>query len=90
MENWQNLVSVKILFFAKSRELAGLSECDIDLPKEISYSKLVKFLNQTYNLQLLKNTFLIAINSDYIADREALLILNPGDEIAVIPPISGG
>lgn len=86
----EHLVEVKILFFAKTRELAGISECQSELPKEISYSNLIKFLNQTYNLQSLNNTFLIAVNSDYCADNKTLLKLNAGDEIAVIPPISGG
>lgn len=86
----EDLVSVKLLFFAKSRELAGLSECKIDLPKAIAYRKLVKYLTEAYNLQLLEERFLLAVNSDYCDEPNTVLRLKPGDEIAVIPPISGG
>lgn len=86
----ENLVCVKLLFFAKSRELSGLSECEIKLPKQISYSELVELLNKTYNLEPLKKTFLLALNSDYCDDSNNLLNFKTGDELAVIPPISGG
>lgn len=86
----ENLVCVKVLFFAKSRELAGLSECKIQLPDTISYSKLVDYLSTTYNLQSLEKTFLIALNSDYCEDADTPIQLKAGDELAVIPPISGG
>lgn len=85
-----NRVRVKLLFFAKSRELAGISECQVDLPSEIHYTKLIELLNTTYNLQSLKNTFLIAINSDYCDESESVVNLREGDELAIIPPISGG
>lgn len=86
----ENLVRVKLLFFAKSRELAGLSECEIELPKQIPYTELVEHLSKNYNLQLLQKTFLIALNSDYCDESIKLINLKAGDEIAVIPPISGG
>lgn len=86
----ENLVRVKLLFFAKSRELAGLSECEIELPKQIQYAELVEHLSKTYNLQSLEKTFLIALNSDYCDDSIDLINLKAGDEVAVIPPISGG
>lgn len=89
-EAMEHLVRVKLLFFAKSRELAGISECEVDLPTEIHYSKLIEHLSTTYNLQSLKNTFLVALNSDYCDESNTLLSLREGDELAVIPPISGG
>lgn len=86
----ENCVRVKLLFFAKSRELAGKSECQVDLPSKILYTKLIELLNATYNLQSLKNTFLIALNSNYCDASEVSVILREGDELAIIPPISGG
>lgn len=85
----ENTVQVKLLFFAKSRELAGVSECNVHLPKRISYAKLVEYLSKSYNLHLLQKTFLIALNSHY-CDESDLISLVTGDELAVIPPISGG
>lgn len=86
----ENFVRVKLLFFAKSRELAGLSECFIDLPKTILCANLIKQLSETYNLEGLAETFILALNSDYCDEPNAILNLKTGDEVAVIPPISGG
>ena len=86
----EDFVRVKLLFFAKSRELAGLSECDIELPKQILYADLIEHLSKTYNLQSLRKTFLVALNSDYCDETTELLSFKSGDELAVIPPISGG
>lgn len=86
----ENLVRVKLLFFAKSRELAGLSECFIDLPKTILCANLIKQLSETYNLDSLEEKFLLALNNDYCDEPNTILSLTTGDEVAVIPPISGG
>lgn len=85
-----NSVQVKLLFFAKARELAGFSECHTQLPDEITYKDLVAFLHRAHNLEALENSFLIALNSDYLESGEDVIQLKANDEIAVIPPISGG
>lgn len=86
----EKTAQVTILFFAKSRELAGFSECKTDLPTEIRYTELIAFLNKTFKLDELKNSFLIALNSNYLEEADHVIQLNSNDEIAVIPPISGG
>lgn len=86
----ENSVRVKLLFFAKSRELAGISECEIELPTKISYTDLIEQLSRAYNLESLQKTFLISLNSDYCDKSSDLIYLKEGDELAVIPPISGG
>lgn len=79
------------MFFAKSRELAGISECEVNLPKTILYTDLTEYLSKVYNLQSLNGTFLIALNSEYCDESStSRLVLSAGDELAVIPPISGG
>lgn len=85
-----NCVRVKLLFFAKSRELAGLSECEIELPTKIPYAELIENISKTFNLQTLQKCFLIALNCDYIESSTDLINLRTGDELAIIPPISGG
>lgn len=86
----ENLVCVKLLFFAKSRELSGISECNVNLPKKILYSDLIEYLCAAYNLRSLNSTFLIALNSEYCDESNTSLELSAGDELAIIPPISGG
>ena len=42
-----------------------------------------------YSLEVIRDSFMISYNEEYI-EENAILDLSPGDEIAVIPPISGG
>lgn len=86
----EKLVRVKLLFFAKSRELAGLSECETNFPEQIVCSKLVQQISEAYNLHLIQENCIIALNGEYCDKPDTILTLKSNDEIAVIPPISGG
>lgn len=84
-------VQVNLLFFAKSHDLAGVDECQADFPERVTYKGLLDILNTTYNLAVLENCFLIALNSDLLdRDSDEVIELKARDEIAIIPPISGG
>lgn len=82
-------VTVKLLFFARSKELAGTRESTIRLPSKISYKKLINILVENYNLSTIKNNILIAKN-EQVCEEENDLEFNERDSIAIIPPISGG
>ena len=83
-------VSVTLLLFAKARELVGKSSVIISLPSSVSSSSvLVSHILTFYPvLQRLGNTFVLSLNENYI-DPEEEIVLRSGDELAVIPPISG-
>lgn len=83
-------VSVKILFFAKARELAGRSECNETLSPSIPCAELFDRICAAHNLSKIKENIIIALNGDYCDDPSAVLALKEGDELAIIPPISGG
>lgn len=85
-----NSVEVKVLFFAKARELAGHSECNERISKSILCAELFDRICSAHGLNIIKDSIIIALNGDYCADRQALLTLKDGDELAIIPPISGG
>ena len=87
----QDNVSVTLLLFAKARELVGKSSVIIRLPSSVSTSaSLVSHILSLYPvLQRLGNTFVLSLNENYI-DPEEEIVLRSGDELAVIPPISGG
>ena len=84
-------VSVTLLLFAKARELVGKSSVIISLPSSVSSSSvLVSHILTFYpELERLGNTFVLSLNENYI-DPEEEIVLRSGDELAVIPPISGG
>jgi len=86
----EDSVNVHILFFAKSRELSGLNECNLEITKKLLCSELINYICDKYDLNIIKNNIIIALNGEYCDDLNAVLELKNGDEIAIIPPISGG
>jgi molybdopterin converting factor subunit 1 len=84
MEN----VNIKVLFFAKSRELVGFSEATLLIPSKIFYADLLNTICAKYNLNVIKDNIILALNEEYCENCE--LQIKQGDEIAVIPPLSGG
>ncbi|GAB1603011.1 hypothetical protein Ahia01_000581400 [Argonauta hians] len=89
--NNEDLVKVNILFFAKSRELVGETRSEVSIPSTaITSDKLISFLLQTFpRLQPLKGSMVLALNEEYISLEDSFCLSN-GDDIAVIPPLSGG
>ncbi|XP_014256852.1 molybdopterin synthase sulfur carrier subunit [Cimex lectularius] len=83
------MVKVKLLFFAKARELSGKKEALLDLPQSsTSYKELLEVIVKEHSLDLIKANVILAQNEEYIETGE--VELKEGDEIAVIPPLSGG
>ena len=87
----QDKVAVSLLLFAKARELVGSSSVSLSLPSSTStYSDLVSSVLELFPvLKRLGGTFVLSLNENYI-DQDSELLLRTGDELAVIPPISGG
>jgi molybdopterin converting factor subunit 1 len=82
---------VKILFFAKARELVGEASSTLKTPKNCSQNTLFDLLEENFSeLRRLDRRYLLALNEEYVDDNSASLTLTTGDELAVIPPISGG
>jgi molybdopterin synthase sulfur carrier subunit len=84
-------VSVRVLFFARARELTGVSSHALSLPPNTSAHAALRdsILPAFPSLAPLAPTCALAVNLEYVtADADALL--KNGDELAVIPPISGG
>ena len=84
-----DLVDIKILFFAASKEIAGCSESTLKLNKVISFEDLKAIICSTFGLQSIANNFVLAVNQNYI-ESGSVIELSLGDEIAVIPPLSAG
>lgn len=82
-------VNVKVLFFAKARELSGEKEASITVPREIIAVDLLNKIVSKFHLDSLKKNVILAINENWI-DSETLLSLKNNDEVALIPPLSGG
>jgi molybdopterin converting factor subunit 1 len=79
---------VKVKLFSVARDLAGFSEREIDVEHNSTTQDVLKFLEQ-HNLQFRewKSSLRFAVNYEYVQGNHPL---REGDEVAVIPPVSGG
>ncbi|XP_019865583.1 molybdopterin synthase sulfur carrier subunit [Aethina tumida] len=82
-------VNIKIIFFAKAREIAGRTHDNLEIDCNISYQLLLNIIVKKFGLDNIKDTIILALNEDY-CDTNKTYTLKTGDEIAVIPPLSGG
>ncbi|KAI2537451.1 MOCS2 isoform 8 [Pan troglodytes] len=85
------LCQVEVLYFAKSAEITGVRSETISVPQEIKALQLWKEIETRHpGLADVRNQIIFAVRQEYVELGDQLLVLQPGDEIAVIPPISGG
>jgi molybdopterin converting factor subunit 1 len=81
-------MNVTVKLFAAARELAGKSEVMLELPPGADVAELRQALAEWLpRLAPLTACSLIAINAEYAADNAPI---TEGDELALIPPVSGG
>jgi molybdopterin converting factor subunit 1 len=81
---------IKVLFFAKSREVAGLSEQDLELRDGANTEDLLcQILASHPALESVMKTCVFALNQEYVRPQDKQP-LKDGDEVAIIPPLSGG
>ncbi len=80
-------MNVRVVLFAKPRELVGRANVDLSLPAGSTAKEAWQQLSDQYQLGPLPRSFRCAVNSEYAQWEDAL---KEGDELAVIPPVSGG
>tara|TARA_B100000886_G_scaffold227939_1_gene158949 strand:+ start:178 stop:426 length:249 start_codon:yes stop_codon:yes gene_type:complete len=82
---------LKILYFAKLKQLIGKSEETICIEKKKKISQVINELkkrNEVYNFALKETSSLqYAVNCEYV-DLDFFVTNN--DELAIFPPVSGG
>jgi molybdopterin converting factor subunit 1 len=81
-------VRVRVSLFAGLRELIGRQEITVDLPEGASVGDLREKLRRDLpKLASFLPSLVCAVNEEY---RLPEFPLHDGDEVALIPPISGG
>ena len=81
-------ITSKIRFFARLSELTGIREIEVEVNKGTTVSSLFQELCNRYpELSDYENRLMFAVNAEYV---DATQILQGGEEIALIPPVSGG
>ncbi|MEQ9411091.1 MAG: molybdopterin converting factor subunit 1 [Fuerstiella sp.] len=81
-------MSVEVQLFAAARDAAGQSPLKIRLPPQATVAELRSALISTAPaLKPLADTLLVAVNNQFATDDQ---VVQPGDEVACFPPVSGG
>lgn len=84
----EKLLKVKVLMFARARELAGTSELELLMPEGCTTAECVTELAAKFPpVETIQDCIVLALNLNYITDP---VKVKDGDELAIIPPISGG
>jgi molybdopterin converting factor subunit 1 len=79
---------VRVELFAGLREVIGQREFEVDLPEGASVGDLREGLARDFpKLAPFLPSLVCAVNQEY---RSQGYLLQDGDEVALIPPISGG
>ena len=81
-------MKIRVKLFASVREIVGQKELILEVPDGMKASALPHRLASEYpRLRALVSFLKIAVNHEY-ADAERILV--EGDEVALLPPVSGG
>lgn len=73
--------------FGVVKDIVGGKQIVLESAESLTVSDLLRRLEALYPTLLSLNSLLVAVNREY---AEAQKTLQPSDEIALIPPVSGG
>lgn len=79
--------SVLVKFFGPARQIVGLEEITLEVSSDETVGQLAGRLAETYPNLGAALGIRLAVNRSYVAMNQ---VLHDGDEVAVIPPVSGG
>tara|TARA_B100001123_G_C14329574_1_gene638562 strand:+ start:92 stop:331 length:240 start_codon:yes stop_codon:yes gene_type:complete len=77
---------ITVKLFATYREIIGTSVLELDIPQGSNTRSLLTILKQK-NKKLSTDYAIVAVNSEYVSENA---VIKDGDEVAIIPPVSGG
>jgi len=81
-------MKVHVQFFSRLRDLAGTSETEIELPDGSTPTDLLELLYlRTPALRDWNKSILVAAGVEFVG-RD--YVLQPGDQISIMPPVQGG
>ena len=80
-------IKLKILAFGITKDILGASTIQIDLEQGATVADLKTHLIEQFPTMKDLNSLLIAVNNEYGDEN---LVLTERDDVALIPPVSGG
>ena len=80
-------MTVRVRFFASLRERLRAAEIEREVPAGATVAELVALLHDEFPAFTGAGRVAIAVNAEYVGTAHRLA---DGDEVALIPPVSGG
>jgi molybdopterin converting factor subunit 1 len=81
-------MTIRVLLFASLRDRSGMNAVDLTIPESATVKTAVAALLEEFPaLGAPLNRVMYAVNQEY---SDPATVLNQGDELALIPPVSGG
>lgn len=80
-------MTVIIKLFAAGREIVGTDSLSIQVPQGATAGAVLSELKARYPKFSELSSLLLAVNADYALPET---VLSDGDEVVLIPPVSGG
>jgi len=80
-------MSIDILFFGIARDYAGSRNLKYDFPEQTNVRLIRTTLEQKYPALKGLKRYAVAVNNEYASDD---VFVKEGDEVAILPPVSGG
>lgn len=83
----EDVENVKVRFFGAAADLAGTRETELPTG-ETTLEELWSLLAERHpDLSPMRRNLAFAVNEEYARGDD---LVRPGDEVAVLPPVSGG
>lgn len=81
-------MKITVLLFSRLREMVGKERLEVALPQDArARDVLPLILHDKQHLDALGSCLLFAVNRGHVRPDASL---NDGDELALLPPVSGG
>ena len=80
-------MEIELLFFGSIQDVIGKRTEKVTLSSSLSIKEFRVFLEEKYQKLKTQTQFSMAINMEYATDEQ---LIENGDMVALIPPVSGG
>jgi molybdopterin converting factor subunit 1 len=79
---------IKVLLFGAAADRAGTREIELPVDEDVTLAEIWPLLAWRHpDLAPMRDTLAFAVNGEYARGDAGV---SPGDEVAVLPPVSGG
>ena len=80
-------MKVNVLAFGIAKDIFGGPSVNVELPHQGTTGNLKRSLEERYPRLKHLVSYMVAVNNEYAEDES---VLTERDEVAIIPPVSGG